>query len=439
MKNRKHLKWQAGALAAAVALSQFTMAMTVSAASVRDSSTAGTVWPTNVAVDADGEVVESTSACTYGEGYMNLDTINPGQTIYIPLGTGMDLTLLTDTSGNISSSYGGSPGIGMNFLTNSDYFKLSTEKDGTGKSLISSVSVVTDKVIGSSSRQNYLQIVIKDSTTTTDLKAKLDITFKARANKTESAVGISSSSNPAWVSGDVAKLTVTMWINNTEITGTDGSAESGSGVYFNPESNDTNSLVWGDDRAAVTFATDSDADSFYAKLSTKVIGDIYTAYGDPANAELYFYDFVGNPTVPSTSRATLTLGIPWSDDDAYVPDPLQCYIYQMDVDGALVDITEQFTYSEEDYEIPGWSYKTRTLGTYILSDTELDIYAEEEWEDVADDTADDTTSADSTTTTEKVIPDTGTADFTGLAVSAGAISLAAVAAMTYATKKRAQA
>lgn len=32
-----------------------------------------------------------------------------------------------------------------------------------------------------------------------------------------------------------------------------------------------------------------------------------------------------------------------------------------------------FTYSEDDREIEGWTTRTRTLGTYIVSDTELDI------------------------------------------------------------------
>ena len=110
-----------------------------------------------------------------------------------------------------------------------------------------------------------------------------------------------------------------------------------------------------------------------ASSSASNLSDVYAEYGDPVDADLWFYNFVGSPTVPATSKATLTLGIPWDDDDDYTPDPENCYIYTLDSDGYLTDVTASFTYSEDDQEIPGWSIRTRQLGTYIVSDTELDI------------------------------------------------------------------
>ena len=172
---------------------------------------------------------------------------------------------------------------------------------------------------------------------------------------------------------------------------------------MNPDDNDTNVLVWGDDRAALEFESDDDASKFYAKMSTKSIADIYTEYGDPVNADLWFYDFVGSSTIPSTSRAWLTLGIPWDDNDDYTPDPTSCYIYELDADGNLTDVTSSFSYSEDEREIPGWSRQTRTLGTYIVSDTELDIAP------VDDTTTDEPAPEPETpsTTPEKPIPNTG--------------------------------
>ena len=146
---------------------------------------------------------------------------------------------------------------------------------------------------------------------------------------------------------------------------------------MDPDANDTNTLIWGDDRAALKFEADDDAKKFYARLSTSNMSDIYAEYGDPVDADLWFYNFVNNPTVPATSKATLTLGIPWDDDDDYTPDPENCFIYELGADGYLTDVTSKFTYSEDDEEIPGWSIRTRQLGTYIVSDTELDVAVDE--------------------------------------------------------------
>ncbi|WP_147539454.1 LPXTG cell wall anchor domain-containing protein, partial [Anaerotruncus rubiinfantis] len=182
------------------------------------------------------------------------------------------------------------------------------------------------------------------------------------------------------------------------------------------------------DRAALKFEADDDASKFYARLSTSTDRTLYAEYGDPVDADLWFYDFVTNPTIPSTSRATLTLGIPWDeDDDDYIPDPETCFIYERDADGNLTDVTDKFTFSEDDEEIPGWSMKTRVLGTYVLSDTELDIEAIN-----ADDEDDDDAAADVTTPDGgKDIPQTGSSDMVNVAVVAAVVSLAAAGAVAF--------
>ena len=197
---------------------------------------------------------------------------------------------------------------------------------------------------------------------------------------------------------------------------------------MDPDANDTNTLIWGDDRAALKFDADDDASKFYARLSTSNMSDVYAEYGDPVDADLWFYNFVGSPTVPATSKATLTLGIPWDDDDDYTPDPENCYIYTLDSDGYLTDVTASFTYSEDDQEIPGWSIRTRQLGTYIVSDTELDVYASDDGD--VEDVEDDAT-ADSTVSDGKDIPNTGSSDMVNVAVLAAVLSLSAAGAVAF--------
>jgi len=296
-------------------------------------------------------------------------------------------------------------------LVDGDLFKFSVDKDTNG-SMIKSITLVTDKKMNSSSvRGNFIKVVLNDSTTTSEIKSTGDIIFKAK--KTEST----------WTSGAKLVIPYTLWINN-EKAGNDSNPGTGDRVYFEPEDNETNSLVWGDDRAALKFDANDDASKFYARLSTKSNSEVYATYGDPVNADLWFYDFVGNPTIPSTSRATLTLGLGWDSDDDYAPNPADVFIYEIDADGVLTDVTDKFTYSEDDTDIEGWSIKTRTLGSYVISDTELDL-------DVADVEDDDTDASAPTTDGGKEIPNTGSSDMVNVAVVAAVVSLAAAGAVAF--------
>ena len=224
------------------------------------------------------------------------------------------------------------------------------------------------------------------------------------------------------------KVDMTFWVNNVIEDGEDTDMDAGDAFVFNPTSNEENLIIWNTEngeRAALKFDADDDADKFYAKLSIKSNSSIYAEYGDPVGADLWFYDFVGSSTIPATSRATLTLGIPWDEDDDYVPaSPEDCYIYRLNSDGTLEDVTSSFTYNE-DGDIDGWSTRTRELGTFIVSDLELDI-------DVAG--AEEVTDPDEvvdTETPDKVIPSTGSSDMVNVAVVAGVVSLAAAGAVAF--------
>ena len=307
--------------------------------------------------DDDGDWLEDNSGSSFprpsSDGKVVLDGVLPNQTFYIKLGdAGNDYVTELSGGGKARASQ----------LVDDNLFKISVDKDGDGKSLISKIEQVEEKRLGGMTRASYLKVTLKDMTSTDERKANAEIEFKAKKDQ-----------DGSWKKGETAILNLNMWISNKKVSGSDGDADTGEKIYFSPEANENNVLIWGDDRAALEFTADDDAKDFYARLSTKSMSDIYSEYGDPVDADLWFYDFVGNPSIPSTSRAYLTLGIPWDDDDDYTPNPHDVYIYRLDKDGYLEDVTAMFTYSEDDREIEGWTTRTRTLGTYIVSDTELDI------------------------------------------------------------------
>ena len=372
------------------------------------------------AYDSDGEKTTDVPNPLKWEGTFDLknsatiilDPAIPASTFYIPLGS----MTRTFTSG-----------VEMEDLVNSDYFKFDVDKKDNGK-LISKISVETDKTLGGTfERSAFLKVTLNDTMDTDENKTSGTITFKAKNDNTyyasKSDKPVSGTGSTIWEKDDKFTLKYTLWVSNVKV-GNDDNPDVGDRVYMDPDKNDTNTLVWGDDRAALKFEADDDARKFYCRLSTSNMSDIYAEYGDPVDADLWFYDFVGHPTVPATSKATLTLGIPWDDDDDYTPDPENCFIYELDADGYLTDVTSKFTYSEDDEEIPGWSIRTRQLGTYIVSDTELDVTVDEpETSEPAD--------VETPTNNGKDIPNTGSSDMVNVALVAAVVSLAAAGAVAF--------
>ena len=364
--------------------------------------------------NGDGEEVSDISVAA---NVIKGDPVEPASTFYVPISPAMD-TQIKD---------GNDVDFTVEDLVDTKNFKFDVDKDA-GSKLISKISVVDDKKLGSMERTAYLKFELKDVTDTDEHKSTGTITFKAKnyklagckpGSKTES----SGANDAKWTDNYEVTFKYNLWISN-EKKGNDDNPDVGDRVYMDPDKNDTNTLIWGDDRAALKFEADDDAKKFYARLSTSNMSDIYAEYGDPVDADLWFYDFVGHPTVPATSKATLTLGIPWDDDDDYTPDPENCFIYELDADGYLTDVTSKFTYSEDDEEIPGWSIRTRQLGTYIVSDTELDVTVDEpETSEPAD--------VETPTNNGKDIPNTGSSDMVNVALVAAVVSLAAAGAVAF--------
>ena len=364
--------------------------------------------------NGDGEEVSDISVAA---NVIKGDPVEPASTFYVPISPAMD-TQIKD---------GDDVDFTVEDLVDTKNFKFDVDKDA-GSKLISKISVVDDKKLGSMERTAYLKFELKDVTDTDEHKSTGTITFKAKnyklagckpGSKTES----SGANDAKWTDNYEVTFKYNLWISN-EKKGNDDNPDVGDRVYMDPDKNDTNTLIWGDDRAALKFEADDDAKKFYARLSTSNMSDIYAEYGDPVDADLWFYDFVGHPTVPATSKATLTLGIPWDDDDDYTPDPENCFIYELGADGYLTDVTSKFTYSEDDEEIPGWSIRTRQLGTYIVSDTELDVTVDEpETSEPAD--------VETPTNNGKDIPNTGSSDMVNVALVAAVVSLAAAGAVAF--------
>lgn len=406
-------------------------------------------------VDSDGDKIDAESGATVEfdlEDGGVFDVIHPDQTFYIPMGP-------TNTKSGESTWYVNYADVNIpsQFLVDKDYFKLSTkDKDGDASKLIK-IYQEDSKTIDNAKfgeRFGWLEVVVGDTMTSDEMKGTMTLEFKPQ--KSDLAEGIynfykSDLDDLADVITTVVddaskkdenidaikdyldeeaytlKVDMTFWVNNVIEDGEDADVDAGDAFVYNPVSNEENLVIWNTEngeRASLKFDADDDADKFYAKLSIKSNSSIYAEYGDPVGADLWFYDFVGSSTIPATSRATLTLGIPWDEDDDYVPaSPKDCYIYRLNSDGTLEDVTSSFTY-DEDGDIDGWYTRTRELGTFIVSDLELDI-------DVAGAEVEDPDEVVDTETPDKVIPDTGSSDMVNVAVVAGVVSLAAAGAVAF--------
>ena len=366
------------------------------------------VYPTT-ALNDDGEKYDN--VVTIGGGKIVSDAIAPDTTFYVPVGGNEEDTIMLDDGKQVQIKY----------LVDKDFFKFSPDKDTNGK-LVKSITLVTDKGFDGFYRNAYIKFVLADITDTDEHKTDGTIEFKAKKTAADDK-DVKDKTKNTYEKDSKLVWDYKLWVTN-EAVGNDDNPDVGDRVYMDPDKNETNTLVWGDDRAALKFDSDDDARKFYARLSTSNMSDIYAEYGDPVDADLWFYDFVGHPTVPATSKATLTLGIPWDDDDDYTPDPENCFIYELDADGYLTDVTSKFTYSEDDEEIPGWSIRTRQLGTYIVSDTELDVTVDEpETSEPAD--------VETPTNNGKDIPNTGSSDMVNVALVAAVVSLAAAGAVAF--------
>ena len=356
--------------------------------------------------DDDGDSVGDFEA---SDGRITADYVVPGKDYYVKL---------PDDGTSISFDSGVAD---ISDITDNDNFSFKLDRDENGK-LLDAVSFVNKKFDGDD-RHDYIKVSLKESSMTEDKKLTFDVYFKAK-----------HSESGKWDSGDRVNIRFELWVNNDVEDGEDADFEVGEGVVFNPVSNETNTITWGGnyDVASLKFEANDDADKFYAKLSTRSNAQIYRDYGDPADADLFFRTFVGSPSVDSTSRATLTLYNPWSqeDDDDYDVDPYDVFIYEVD-NGELTDVTDRFQYVDgDDTETgtDGWQIKVRTLSNYVLSDTELDT-SDMDWEEPTDEIVPETPTVQNPNPDPTPAPSTGSSDLVGAAICAAVVSLGVIVRM----------
>ena len=301
------------------------------------------------------------------------DTIQPDKTIFAVIAE--------------SSSKAGQ------YFTDKDVFKVKYDKGDDNPKMIKSLKVI-DKEIGkdgSKVRKTALEIKLKDDMTDTDYKVSPSATFTAKKYillKDEAIkdgvldattiIGYADSEEDAKKVDGVAayivpntKITldfVSFYVKNTVEEG-DKDWDAGEGGFVaKPTKNDDNEITWEDANntlAKLTFEGDSDVNKYYPKLSTKWDESDYAE--NFADTDAYIRSFVGNPTISATARPVLEINNPFIDDDEELTAAIEDIVIYEVVDGALVDVTDKFTAGENDDGDSVFTIKTRTLGTYILS------------------------------------------------------------------------
>ena len=135
-----------------------------------------------------------------------------------------------------------------------------------------------------------------------------------------------------------------------------------------------------------------DGDEYYLGCDTSANVDVLKANAD-SDADMYFYNFKGEPTFNSTARL---------------------YFYDVDEDGYIYEVkngklTEVGSYSDDD---GCWVVKARTLGQYVVSTEKL------------------ANAKGETTEPEVTNPDTGANDVVGIAAALGVVALISGAAVS---------
>lgn len=319
-------------------------------------------------------------------------------------------------------------GITQGYLSNDNYFRttISNKKNTT---YLDGNPTITSRVIDQT-RYDVIKVKIKESGRTEEEEIRFTMNIKARKAP--------PNNGGEWVDDQEFSVHFKLYASNDVDDSGDGDYDAGDSVVFKPVVNDDNTVTWGtksDPVATLEFEASSDADKFYAKLSTKANSRIYDKYGNPADAELFFRTFSGDH-IDATSRGTLTLYNPWADDNyRYSPDPRNIWIYRIN-GNELEDITNQFSYVDDDDTpegIEGWQTRTRVLDAYVISDKELDL--DDNWDDdlpPADELPPDNNGGGNTAKPIQPgdnqynnVPSTGSYNFVPIALVAGALSLAA--------------
>ena len=299
--------------------------------------------------------------------YVSADVVKPGKTYYIPLSAlhgfadGINTEKL-DTSKMLSR-----------VLTDKKLAKFSYDKE-EGSKLIKSVKLVENDFNDGLGHSLAFEVKLNDFLTddeqkvafTTELKLKDDLQFNTTINNNNNKIPLTI----CLLDGFTFNMEFEFWVNNA-VTTTDGEdAMAGDGgAIWKPTKNEEQEYTWEDENntlATLKYDSDDGQTKMYYKLSTKWDNAYYAEHF--ADQDAFLYDFIAGPSASSTSRATLQLRVPFVDED----DELTCaedeiYVYEMDEEGNLTDISNKFTFTEDDSNGYVLETKLRELGTYVVA------------------------------------------------------------------------
>ncbi len=186
---------------------------------------------------------------------------------------------------------------------------------------------------------------------------------------------------PNFKSGETMTTYFTFWIQNENIDDDDDATFNAGdkGIVIKPVKNAWNTVTWENNDGAIArvkFLADSDSDFYCPALSTRW-NRSYDKYFGSVDLDAFMFDFVGNPKLPATSRATLEIYNPFVDEDGRLTVPLtDLYVYEL-VDGELVDRSSTFTAGKNEDGDQVISLRTRSLGTYIISEGRANLPKED--------------------------------------------------------------
>ena len=185
-------------------------------------------------------------------------------------------------------------------------------------------------------------------------------------------------------------------------------------------------FTWGDDEIA-KFVVDIDDNDGKKNLAYTTAPNDDLIDANP-KANMNFFTLKARPTFNKLGQMTI-----YADGDVFK------YIYEITTDGKLKELNAKYDKNEE-----GFVFRTRTLGSYVVSDRELTAYEEEVDEKPAEKPeekpAGESDKPAGETSTQKPDdgrhnPETGANDMVNVAAALGAVSIAGVGALTLRKRK----
>lgn len=305
-----------------------------------------------------------------------------------------------DTVKSDEDFYATLPVLAVNEIFNDkDYFKIKFDKDDPDKCIMYAFPVETrleetSNPLYQNRRVVAFRFILNPKMDDGEYKFGGTLTFTA---KEDIAIDVSTagrfgtaSFEPAESCSDLTApsiyvlpkgmkidLEISGWSKNTKLEGDQDLIAGDGGQVVKPTKNEENTVTWegdSDTLATLTMDVDDDSKVYYPKLSTKWYAQLpFTQLF--ADQDAYIFNFMGTPTLSSTSRAKLEINNPFVDKDGeFQVNPEDVVIYSV-VDGQLKDVTSSFKAGENENGESVFVLRTRQLGIYVLAEKPLAVPA----------------------------------------------------------------